>query len=281
MKNAAKKNSTTQPSKAAKRMSPPVKKVAKAPAKSPAKSGTKTTTKANVKRVTPLPATRVSAVKALPNKAKSAARAKPTPARGAKKKVAMPATPPVVTRRPRGRPSTREAMLDAAQTVVLEQGATRLTLDAVARQAGASKGGILYNFPTKQALLKALVERLVEHNRNAHAATTSTMPESPTRSLQAYVMNSVRAPDTDDKISGALLAALTAEPGLLKPVADYFGARFAQLTEELPLEHAAIVHLATEGLWILELLQISPFSPRQRSRVVEHLLRMADQGLPA
>ncbi|WP_245611658.1 TetR/AcrR family transcriptional regulator [Nevskia soli] len=177
----------------------------------------------------------------------------------------------------RGRPNSREAMLDAAQDVVLEGGAGKLTLDAVAKRAGVSKGGVMYNFPTKEALLKAMVERLVEHNRHAHAQVTASLPDRPGRSLKAYVMNSVRALDVDDRVSGALLAALNSDRNVLAPVAEYFNGRFAKLAQDVPFEQAALVYLATEGLWTQELLQLSPFTPRQRARVVRMLVRMAEQ----
>lgn len=180
--------------------------------------------------------------------------------------------------RGRGRPNSREAMLDAAQNVVLEGGAAKLTLDAVARRAGVSKGGVMYNFPTKEALLKAMVERLVEHNRHAHAQLIENLPDRPGRSLKAYVMNSVRALDLDDKVSGALLAALNNDPALLVPVAEYFNGRFARITKDVPFERAALVYLATEGLWTQELLQLSPFTAAQRAQVVRMLLRMAGEG---
>src|SRR5215212_6184568 len=62
----------------------------------------------------------------------------------------------------RKRPSSRERILDAAAELVREVGAGRLTLDAVAERAGLSKGGLLYNFPTKEALLQGMLERIVE-----------------------------------------------------------------------------------------------------------------------
>lgn len=196
---------------------------------------------------------------------------------GAAAGKARRAAPPKAARG-RGRPNSRELMLDAAQAVVLEQGAGRLTLDAVARRAGVSKGGVMYNFPTKQALLTAMLERLVEHNRRAHAALVARLPAKRGRSLRAYVMNSVRAPDVDDRVSGALLAALNGDPALLQPVSRYFNGRFAAIAEDMPFEQAAIVYLATEGLWIQELLQLSSFSKPQRARVVRALLRMAEPG---
>ncbi|MCD0167012.1 TetR/AcrR family transcriptional regulator, partial [Deinococcus sp. 12RED42] len=48
---------------------------------------------------------------------------------------------------------TRAALLAAASTVLREQGAS-LSLDAVARAAGVSKGGLLHHYPTRDALLR-------------------------------------------------------------------------------------------------------------------------------
>ena len=44
------------------------------------------------------------------------------------------------------RPSARARLLDAAVAVVRRDGAQALTLDAVAAEAGVSKGGLLYHF---------------------------------------------------------------------------------------------------------------------------------------
>jgi AcrR family transcriptional regulator len=175
----------------------------------------------------------------------------------------------------RGRPSSREAMLDAAVAVTLEQGANKLTLDAVAKRAGASKGGVMYNFPTKEALLEALLERLTSHNRQASEAIAATLPDAPGRALQAYVMNSVRDPDEDDRVSGALVAVVNGSPALLQRVAGYFARRFEVISSDVPFDRAALAHVATEGLWLMELLQVSPFNAPQRARVVQLLTELA------
>ena len=60
------------------------------------------------------------------------------------------------------RPSARERLLDAAATVVRRDGAQALTLDAVAAEAGVSKGGLLYHFRSKRDLLDALVGRWLD-----------------------------------------------------------------------------------------------------------------------
>ena len=45
--------------------------------------------------------------------------------------------------------------------LVLETGAGHLTLDAVAKCAGLSKGGLLYHFPSKDLLLEAMLTRFL------------------------------------------------------------------------------------------------------------------------
>ena len=54
---------------------------------------------------------------------------------------------------------TRRKLLDAAQRLVDQSGASRLTLAAVAREAGVSKGGLLYHFGTKDELIAAMLDR--------------------------------------------------------------------------------------------------------------------------
>ena len=56
----------------------------------------------------------------------------------------------------------QEKILDAAAELVAEIGAGRLTLEAVAERAGLSKGGLLYNFPTKEALLQGMIQRMID-----------------------------------------------------------------------------------------------------------------------
>ncbi|WP_245793210.1 TetR/AcrR family transcriptional regulator [Hydrocarboniphaga daqingensis] len=198
---------------------------------------------------------------------------KPSAAKASAAVSQAPSTIPPAA--PRGRPSSREAMLDAAVAVTLEQGASRLTLDAVAKRAGVSKGGVMYNFPTKEALLEALLERLTQHNRQAGEAIAAALPDVPGRALQAYVLNSIRDPDDDDRVSGALAAVVNGSPALLKRVAGYFAKRFDVVSQDVPFERAALAYIATEGLWLMELFGVSPFNAVQRSRIVELLTDLA------
>jgi AcrR family transcriptional regulator len=56
----------------------------------------------------------------------------------------------------------RDDVLDALERILIADGVGSATLDAVAAEAGASKGGLLYHFPNKKALFEGLVERMRE-----------------------------------------------------------------------------------------------------------------------
>ncbi|WP_284985916.1 TetR/AcrR family transcriptional regulator [Arthrobacter sp. fls2-241-R2A-172] len=58
------------------------------------------------------------------------------------------------------KPVARDAVLDAYESLLIEVGERAATLDAVAKRAGVSKGGLLYHFPNKESLISALLERL-------------------------------------------------------------------------------------------------------------------------
>src|SRR5664279_3356208 len=63
---------------------------------------------------------------------------------------------------PRDSATTKRRILDAAEQVVLRDGVGHLTLEAAAHEAGLSKGGVLYHFPTRDALVAAMVTRIIE-----------------------------------------------------------------------------------------------------------------------
>ena len=53
----------------------------------------------------------------------------------------------------------RERILNAAEARLLAGGPGGLVLDAIAADAGISKGGLLYHFGSKEALVEGLCDR--------------------------------------------------------------------------------------------------------------------------
>jgi len=176
------------------------------------------------------------------------------------------------------RPHSREIILDAAEIVVLEGGAAHLTFEAVADRAGVSKGGIIYHFPSKETLLEAMVSRLLQRFTDQQAQAALDLPEGPQRELAAYVMASLTGNDETRRISAALLAVAANDPKLLAPVREYYREWFARLEGfGLRFERAAAISLAVDGLWLLELLQLSPLNQAQRDRLSREIFRLMEE----
>ncbi len=178
--------------------------------------------------------------------------------------------------------NSREAILDAAERIVTEAGAAHLTLDAAAERAGVSKGGLLYNFPTKEALLQAMVDRHMRQLDQDHAAALAALPLGPGRELKACVrMVAEDCPSDEKRLGCAMLAASANNPKLLEPIHRFHKSRLEMINaaarDGLPFERAAVISLAVDGLCLLGVLQVSPFSAEQRERILEDLLRLVDE----
>lgn len=97
-------------------------------------------------------------------------------------------------------PLARERVLDAFESIVIEEGERAATLDATAKAAGVSKGGLLYHFGSKDDLAAGLLERLDTLTTTDLERMTSAA-EGP---VAYYVRTSVME---DDALDRALIAA--------------------------------------------------------------------------
>jgi len=175
------------------------------------------------------------------------------------------------------RASSKEVMLDAAEAIVRENGARHMTLDAVAMKAGVSKGGLLYHFPTKEALLKTMLERLRKQLDEAWKKKAKKMKEGPRRVIKAFILSSSDRDPRKDQIGSALLAAVAHDPKLLQSARDDFGKCLAEFMQsDLDFNRAAVIFFAIHGLVFSELLSLSPLSKKERHTLVEELLRLAE-----
>jgi transcriptional regulator, TetR family len=67
-------------------------------------------------------------------------------------------------------------LLESAATIAGRDGISSQSLNAVAREAGVSKGGLLHHFPNRQALIFALFARLLEIMEEAISELMAALP---------------------------------------------------------------------------------------------------------
>ncbi|MFA5342396.1 MAG: TetR/AcrR family transcriptional regulator [Kiritimatiellia bacterium] len=180
------------------------------------------------------------------------------------------------------RSSSRERILVAAEEVVLKEGATHMTLDAVAKKAGVSKGGLMYHFPSQRDLLQAMEKRFSDYVEARIAKFRETLPASPVREIKAYILTWFVIGAEYRRAATALLAAVNREPEMLDAVRKKHLKTMARIFEASSNpERAMILALATEGVWMSELLGISTYSDSERRRIKRALLQLANEWLCA
>ncbi len=164
----------------------------------------------------------------------------------------------------------------AADRVVVEGGVSGLTLEAVAREAGVSKGGLLYHFPSKEALISGMIGRLVEGYTDALGRELAREGGSASgRWSRAYARVSFAEDRWYLEVSAGLLAAVAEDPGLLDPLRRAFedGQRWA-VRDGIDPAVATLIRLAADGLFFAELLGFAPPAGGVRERALEALLQL-------
>jgi AcrR family transcriptional regulator len=172
--------------------------------------------------------------------------------------------------------STREQIIDAALSVVRSQGVSALTLDEAARVAGISKGGVLYHFKSKEALIQGMVARLSSQCENLQQAHYDQLSPGPNRWARALVATSFDpAAPTMDPAGCALLAAIATNPSLLEPLEGTIDTAFRRLTEDSQdPSMALLVALAMDGLWLHRLVGSPVMDETRRLAIREKALEL-------
>ncbi|MEW2356155.1 TetR family transcriptional regulator [Spirillospora sp. NPDC029432] len=169
----------------------------------------------------------------------------------------------------------KHALLDAAEALLSEQGTQALTLTAVADRAGVSKGGLLYHFPTKEALVQGLVARVIEEFDALVAAHDDGTPGAYTRAYVEATFEVLTGEARAYRRWSAIMAAAT-DPELAAPLNEAMARWHGRPAAADPDPVAAmIVRLAAEGLW--EVVSHTPelYDAGQLDALKQRLLALA------
>lgn len=164
--------------------------------------------------------------------------------------------------------STQDRILDALEGLLLDRGLSQVTLEAVAAKAGVSKGGLLYHFRSKEALIAGMVRRLGERSAQQLADAATSVAEW-------YLQP---ADDANEiALFQSLIAALRSVDGkegeIKEAVAETMGSWNDALRSEIadPVQ-AEIVRLVGDGIYLAALLGLSLPEPDLYAKVVDRLL---------
>lgn len=145
----------------------------------------------------------------------------------------------------------RHALLECAGRIAAKQGMAALTVQAVAAAAGVTKGGLFHHFPSKQALVEAMFDHLLDRLDADIDAVLDADENARGRFTRAYVDMSFAHPYRSDGSPWvALSMAMAADPALALRWAQWLRRRLERHKTTDIDPTLEVIRLAADGVWL-------------------------------
>lgn len=171
--------------------------------------------------------------------------------------------------------SSKAEILDHA-VAVLRRGES-LTLDAVAREAGLTKPGVVHHFPTKERLVVSVIDHITERweadlKAQAPAATT------PAERLRAYVEYALNG--TFDHSDLAFMVDVRIREQLVERWVERLNPWFGDTIEGTPAQRASLraARLLADGAWFNTALNITTVRDDEHEALRQIAQRLITEG---
>ncbi|GEM_PF-6596326 len=175
---------------------------------------------------------------------------------------------------------TRDLLVQTALRILTEEDGV-LTLDAVVSRSGISKGGLTHHFPTREALVEAVVGEIIRQFASLAGQASQSAGVGTPEETRAYVESSL---EPSMRVMSADLARglvrlygsdFRKDAPFLDPWRKLFSNRLNQFRQGHDLEgfaKAAIVALATECFVMIDVFNLFEFSDEELSAIKRELL---------
>lgn len=179
------------------------------------------------------------------------------------------------------RPSKRTAILEATQRIVAREGLAAVTYEAVAAEAGLTKGGVVYHFASREDLIVGLCRELAERWEADLVAVAGAPADQLTEveRLEAYARGCSQASTYAELVLVLETSEIPEARAEWSAVFDRWG---------LPDDDAGrwtdqqldrfVLRLAADGLWIYDALAGVPLDAALRKQLTERLARALRGG---
>ena len=170
----------------------------------------------------------------------------------------------------------KEFVLEAAALLVQEGGEEVLSHRDVAEAAGLPEESVLLLFPTVEALVTAMADRLSAAFFEAVSAECGE-DDRPGAWLRAYVRVGFALDEEAElsRLARALLSSVTYRPHMLDAVREReVEIQHLIAASGIPLERAVVVRAAMEGVFFCRMFGIDVVPPEARAAVERELLEL-------
>ncbi|TCP47249.1 TetR family transcriptional regulator [Tamaricihabitans halophyticus] len=170
------------------------------------------------------------------------------------------------------RPSSKQTILAAARKLAERSGIRSLTLDAAAREAGLSKGGLIYHFASKEQLMLAVVAHLAADCEEAMLVELGKPFEAASAAERVAAYGRVIAGESASRGDLAILIDSVQEDELLEPWRALLRNWLSESDTRAPMPDArsvdlAVSRLAADGLWLATASSTGDYDETMRAAI--------------
>jgi len=178
---------------------------------------------------------------------------------------------------------TRELIFEACSRILRREGLTNLTLDAVSEEAGLSKGGLLYHFPSKETLIEGLFEYHNDKFETRLQELAEEEGDEPGAWLRAYTRASIE--QITDSDNASLYASLFAAEEKYASAHQLMRRKYVDWQQRIESSRldptwATLVRLAVDGLWFVEMHKYAPPNEARRQEIIKLILSLTRNASP-
>lgn len=182
------------------------------------------------------------------------------------------------------RHETSARILRAVGQIVLEGGLPAVTLSAVCRRAGLSKGGLVHHYPSKESMVTAYLQHACEDFwavlQSAMQCEQSGQGQQAIAYVELMTTGEVVVSEDQDTNCTAVMLAMIQSGGQLALASDLSQRLVDGLQQDgLSREAAEIVMTVTDGMWFQSVVEpAETFLPRA-ARIRERLKECIQQDV--
>ena len=175
-----------------------------------------------------------------------------------------------------GRPRSidRDRVLDLAERIVREEGATALTFDSLCKAAGITKGGLQYCFGSKDDLIAAMADRWLK-DFDAEIARHVPPDGNGVDQARSYVTVSARIDEPSQTKMAGMLVSLLQSPEHMGKARGWYAEWLKRLEPGSEAERRArTAFFAAEGAFFLRSLGLVEMDQAGWDRVFDDILKL-------
>ncbi|TWU23015.1 HTH-type transcriptional repressor KstR2 [Novipirellula galeiformis] len=179
-------------------------------------------------------------------------------------------------------PETTTRILDAVMQLILAGGLPAVTLSAVCRKAGLSKGGLMHHFPSKESLVDAFLEQAVGDYLNQvqqaaapHAVGTGQRAKA---ILELFLGEPTAAePDCD---CAAVMVALVQGGGGNSLVNEVHQTLLQLMREDgLSRDLSELILATIDGVWLQSIIAANDIIESRKKRIHKKLKQLIESEM--